>query len=397
MAQQAQQEPHSHGMPAIVSILPQLLTDAALDAAFLELLRSPRLSNHGPHATALEAEIGHRLGTPCAAVSSGASALEVSLLAVRQGIGRDVVAKAVLPACTYVATLNAVERVGLVPVFADIDPATWTLSPQALADVLQRHPDVAVVLPVNVYGVPPQLAELTALAHRRGAAVVYDNAHGMGSLQDGRPQPADVDITTWSLHATKVLPAAEGGLITTNDATLLQRVRQLRNHGVGADPFDIAALGMNAKMSEPHALLARHGLAHLDQRLATRRSHWQHLRATMERLGGGRLRLQEIPANVEVNGQNLVAMVVDDAGRPSPELALRWIAALATMGVEARRYFWPPLHQLRRFSDTSQAAPLPTTDAVMPALVCLPVHTVMPPDVLARLDEALAVTLRDLN
>jgi dTDP-4-amino-4,6-dideoxygalactose transaminase len=384
----------------IACIQPQVASDPWLETALKSILRSGRLSNHGPHAVALEQSLSAWLGQETLAVSSGAMALELGLEAMRslpvkvaQRAGAEK-RTVVLPACTYVATLNAVQRMGYEPVFCDIDSRTWTLCPDALREILRQRDDVAVVLPVNVYGVPPDLLRIRAVADTVGARVLYDCAHGMGTRVAGERQPLGAHATAWSMHATKLLPAGEGGLLSSPDARIVAAVRQLRNHGIDGDPV-ATVVGTNAKLSELHAAVARASFRRIEAILAQRQGHMQRLRALLQQIAPQRLRLQAISPDVESNAQNLTVLVTDDDGTPSPQLATRWIAALERLDVEARRYFWPPLHQLHRLKQPQAA--LPVTDAVMPALVCLPLHTQMPEPVIDRLQGALSHSLKWLH
>lgn len=378
--------------PPIACVQPWVPDDPHLIETLRSIVASGRLSNHGPHTTALEVALTDWLGQEVIAIASCSLALELGLEAMqperrqRRGV--------VLPACTYVATLNAVQRMGYEPVFCDIDPDTWTLAADALSELLQKRSDVDVVLPVNVYGVPPNLARIRTLADHVGARVLYDNAHGLGTRSAGVLAPRGAHLTAWSMHATKVLPAGEGGLLSSDDGPIMETVRRLRNHGIAGDPLS-TVIGTNGKLSEMHAAVAHTSFRQLPAILGWRQSHLHRLRALLREVAPHRLQLQHIPADVACNGQNLTALVIDDAGLPSSVLATQWIADLAEMGVEARRYFWPPLHHLHRVQP--QTAALPVTDAVMPAMVCLPLHSRMPDATLTRLEHVLTKTLRALS
>ncbi len=378
----------------IACIEPYVPVDPWLEAALRSVLTSGRLTNHGPHVLALERALSGWLEEDILAVSSGSTAIEIGLRAIQLVADPHQPRALVLPACTYVATLNAVQRANYTPVFCDIDPTTWTLCPDALGAILRSRSDIAVVLPVNVYGVSPDLPRIRALANRAGARVLYDCAHGLGTRVPDSFRQQGAHVTAWSMHATKLLPAGEGGLIASDDPRILESVRLLRNHGIGADPL-ATVLGSNGKLSELHAAVALASFRRLDSILARRRAHMTRLSGFLRQLAPRRVQLQACAPGVESNAQNLTVLVTDDAGVPAPLLAARWIAALADLNVEARRYFWPPLHHLRRLN--ARAVSLPVTDAVMPALVCLPLHTEMVEATLARLEIALERSLTGLN
>lgn len=330
-----------------------------------------RLTNQGPVLQRFEAEAARFLGAGDAvALSTGTAALHLCLHAL------DLAgAAAVLPAFTYPATLNAVIHAGLRPVFCDIDPETWTLDPRALEGVLEARPEVKVVIPVNVFGVPPDIAGVAGQK-----IVVVDNAHGFGSR--GLDDPARA--WAYSLHATKILPAAEGGLLTSGDAGLLESVRRLRNHGLAEDPLD-SRPGFNEKMSELHAALGLSSLRALKGVLARRREYAERLRGFMQDRCGGAFTLQKIPAGMESNHQNLGVLCKAGAAECQKELEAR--------GVGSRRYFYPPLHRLR-FIEAPPA--LPVTDRVADSVLCLPLYSRMDEGILARIEQALLETSRSL-
>lgn len=354
-------------------VRPSIEPDDALMATLRASLESGRVTNDGPLVRRFERDAAAWLGVPDAvAVSSGSEALRLPLKAL------GLRGRVVLPSFTYLATLSAVALNGLEPVFCDVDPRTFTLDPAALAALLDRERGAAAVLPVNAFGVPPDLAAIAAIAAGAGARLLYDNAHGFGSERRGRRLPAEPAFQMLSLHATKVMPAVEGGLVVSPDADLLARVRRLRAHGIAPDPL-ASTPGVNAKMDELRAAVALHSLARLDAVLARRRAYAARLRDALERCGGA-YQVQHVPEGVTSNFQNLAVRML---AQPDADAA---VAAFARHGVEARRYFHPPLHRLAMFP---RPASLPRTDEVVASLVCLPLHSRMDEDDLLRVERAV--------
>src|SRR5262249_16724854 len=149
----------------------------------------------------------------CVVVSSGSAALFLATRAL--GLNG---AKVVLPSFTFIATLNALLLAGLTPVFCDIEPDTWTLSPTQLRQLLAVDRAIRLVVPVNVFGVPPDLHAIRRVVDEDETVLVLDNAHGFGTDWDGNaPTPL---AQTYSFHATKVLPAVEGGAVVSPDSRL---------------------------------------------------------------------------------------------------------------------------------------------------------------------------------
>lgn len=355
-------------------VRPILDPDATLLGDLDAALSTGRVTNGGPLLHEFERRLAAYLGVEdCVALSSGSAAL----LIANRILGADRGA-AVLPSFTFIATLNAVVQSGLRPVFCDIDPDTWTLDPAHLARLLAADPEIRLVMPVTVFGVPPDLDAIHRAMHDSSAALVLDNAHGLGSEWRGRRCPPQPIVQTFSLHATKVLPAVEGGALVAADPRLLAEARTLRNHGLAADLLQ-SKVGFNAKLSDLHAAVGLRSLRGLDDALGRRRDYAERLRAVIGETPGAGLRVQRVPDDVRTNFQNLGVRCADG------QLAAVQ-AALDADGVETRRYFWPAMHDL---PDHRGRFDLPVTDAVAAAMLCLPLHSRMTPAALARIEAAL--------
>ena len=343
-------------------------------------------TNHGPHTQALEQELHLALGCPddthVMAVANGADGLLIATASLA------LEGPVILPAYTYIATLNGFVAGGHPPLFADVDPHTWTLCPDHVAHLLEAHPDVVAVCAVNSFGIAPDLERLGKLCAHHGAVLVYDAAHGIGTEVYGQRYDATPRVTAWSLHATKILPGFEGGVLATSDDELAARLRKLRNHGLprlrSTDAPDLLheALvpGFNAKITEPSAAVARHGLQQLDAILQRRRHAYHHLRDGLAEQGWT---LQHIPEGCLPNGQNLVV----HCHRSAEQV----LSALAQHGVHARRYFFPALHRLTAMPE--QAA-LPQTELLADRGVCLPLYSRMMADECAQVLHACAHAIR---
>lgn len=366
----AEDAPSASSADVMPGLRPLIEPDGALVGTLLSAITSGRLSNAGPVVERFERALAEWLGAPeVACVSSGAVGLELAIEALNLPPG----GRALLPSFTYIATLNAVLRNGLTPVFCDVTPDTWTLDPQRVAEALDRYDDVRLVVPVNVYGVPPATAAIALAARDAGARVVCDNAHGMGTEVLGVRRTEGCDAETFSFHATKVLPAAEGGVVLGTPEVLAE-VRRLRNHGQPSDRLDSRS-GTNAKLSELHAALGLHGLERLRGVIARRREYSDRILAD---IGSGYI-AQRVPEGVRTNRQNLAVRSL--AARHCGIDAV--IEAYRQRGVEARRYFWPAMHELRAYA--ADAPALPVTDALMADLVCLPLWSRMTDSDLSRI------------
>lgn len=356
-------------------IRPHLDPDPGLMEGLAAALRSGTVTNEGPRLCAFERALAQYLDVPdVVAVGSGSSALLLGVSAL--GLSKGV---AVLPAFTYIATLSAVVHAGFEPVFCDIDPETWTLDPVHLETILDSQDDVRLVVVVNAYGIPADHARVAAAANACGATVVTDNAHGFGTEVRGQRVADQPALQAWSLHATKVLAAVEGGLVTARDPAVLDEVRRLRRHGI-ADDVLASGPGFNARMDELRAAVGHHGLQGIQARLMRRRAYWNQLRSALLEAPHGAFSVQSVPDGVHPNGQNLATVWRGRASRGEV------VEAFAARGIEARPYFWPPLNRLHAMN---RCGPLPVTDLIGDGILCLPLHDKMDADMLTRIGAAI--------
>ena len=367
----------------IPNIRPYFDVDESGMRILADLLASGQVTNNGAHLRDFERKLAEYLGVrETVAVSTGSDALLLALKALALGPG-----KAVLPAYTYIATLNAVVHAGLTPVFCDIDPGTFTMDPAHLTRIVESHKDVRCVIPVNVFGVPPDLPAIRKLCDRAHAALFYDNAHGFGTEARNRKMAAEADAQAFSFHATKTLPAVEGGLVVSDSPAVISGVKQLRNHGL-APNIDETIPGFNAKMDEVRACIGIQSLKNFPETLERRRYYGHRLRACFNRFQDV-FAAQVIPENVKTNFQNLGVRCLHASRVGLPQV----MEMFRSLGVGVRSYFDPPLNQLRGF-DTGQE--LPATESVWKMLIAFPIHSRMTEAVLSQIEEAI-VRVADLS
>ena len=162
---------------------------------------------------------------------NGTATMHAGLLAAGIGAGDEVI----VPPLTMSSTTFVVLQAGAVPIFADVDPDTFQIDPESVRSVVTEH--TKAIIPVALYGLPPELDELNAIAREHGLIVIEDDAETMNSTYRGRPLGAIADMGSFSFQSSKHLTAGEGGMLTTNDEELalaVRRVNSLGYAGVGA-------------------------------------------------------------------------------------------------------------------------------------------------------------------
>jgi dTDP-4-amino-4,6-dideoxygalactose transaminase len=281
----------------------------------------------GPNMRALEEEIAAAAGASHAvAVGNGTDALVLSLEALGIGTGDEVITTAY----TFYATAEAIARVGATPVFADIEPGTFNLDPQAAeAAVTER---TRAIVAVHLYGNPADMVSLREVAGRHGLALIEDAAQAFGATLNGRGAGSFGDLATFSFFPTKNFPAfGDAGMVVSGSGDLAERVRLLRFHG-SREKRRFELVGTNSRMDEIQAAVLRRFLPEVAGWNAGRRAVADRYRA----LGLGDL--VELPSEMPGAEHVYHLYVVRAAGRD--ELA----RALSEAGIGCRAYYDVPLH-----------------------------------------------------
>jgi perosamine synthetase len=235
--------------------------------AVIEVLRSGQLSL-GPRLEEFERRFAARLGAPCAsAVSSGTAGLHLALRAVGVQDGDEVITSPF----SFVASANAALYERARPVFADIDPLTLNLDPQAAAAAVT--PRTRALLPVHIFGYPADMDAFEALAVREGLGVVEDACEALGARHsDGRVLGARGNPAVFGFYANKQLTTGEGGMVALGDAAMKERIDSERNQGRAPDMgwLDHDRLGFNYRLSDVACALGLAQLERLEEMLAGR-------------------------------------------------------------------------------------------------------------------------------
>ncbi|PTS91429.1 MULTISPECIES: UDP-4-amino-4,6-dideoxy-N-acetyl-beta-L-altrosamine transaminase [unclassified Caulobacter] len=367
-------------------------------AAVAAALRSDFLTT-GPTVEAFERAFATRVGAAHAiAVANGTATLHLAMLALGVGEGDVCIA----PAITFLATANCARYVGAEVVFADVDPDSGLMTPDTLAQALQRAGDrrVKAVLPVHLRGDVCDLPALRAMAHAAGAVLVEDAPHALGTVGtfDGVAHPvgdgAYSAFASFSFHPVKTLATGEGGMLTTNDAGLAARARSLRGHGmvrpVGADPwwYEMPELGFNYRIPDVLCALGLSQLAKLDRFVARRRA----LTALYaEQLAGLApiVRLATSPAWSDP-ALHLLTVLIDF---PATGLSRRAVVeGLKARGIGSQVHYIP-VQQQPYYAERYGPLSLPGAQAWYDRCLTLPLYPGMADADVARVVEALTEVL----
>ncbi|AMA56727.1 DegT/DnrJ/EryC1/StrS family aminotransferase [Bradyrhizobium sp. CCGE-LA001] len=314
----------NHGWPSATGgcvVIPIALPLLAHEEA--EAARAAVLSgwvSQGPQVTAFEQEFAALVGAPFAcAVSNCTTALQLALAALDIGPGDEVITAS----HSFIATANSIRYQGATPVFVDIDPETYNIDPTQVMDAITHR--TRAIIAVHQMGIPCDLAALTAIAKRRGIALIEDAACAAGSEistggeweRIGKPHGR---IACFSFHPRKVITTGEGGMLTTADPELDRKFRLLRQHGMSIPDTvrhgsprvlfeDYLVVGYNYRMTDIQAAVGRKQLERLPGLVARRRAVALGYAELLGNLEG--LRLPAEPAWARSNWQSYCVRLPD--------------------------------------------------------------------------------------
>ena len=214
-------------------------------AAVVAALKSDWLTT-GPLVEEFESALGEVVGAPCISVNSGTSALHCAYAAIGLGPGDEVIT----PPITFIATQATAAFFGATIVFADVQPDTANIDPQAVAAAIT--PRTKAIVAVDYAGHPADLDELRAIADRHGVYLIEDAAHSIGSIYKGRPVGSIADITTFSFFPTKNLTTGEGGAIASIHPELLERAKRFSRQGLVRNPSEFKITDQGPWHQEVH-------------------------------------------------------------------------------------------------------------------------------------------------
>lgn len=206
----------------------QSIDDADIEAV-VKVLKSDYLTT-GPAVAAFEKKVADYVGAKYAvAVSNGTAALHVACLAAGIGVGDEVVTTPI----TFAASANCVLYCGGTPVFADIDPDTYNISPVELERKITSR--TKVIIPVHYTGQPCDMDAILEIAHKHDLLVIEDGAHALGASYKGKRIGSIADMTCFSFHPVKPVTTGEGGMIVTDNEELYRKLVLYRSHGITRD------------------------------------------------------------------------------------------------------------------------------------------------------------------
>jgi perosamine synthetase len=352
-------------------------------AEVTQVLRSGKISM-GAQTAAFENAIAALCGSRHAVMlTSGTAALHLGLLAVDTRPGQTVITSPF----TYVATVNAILQAGATPVFVDIDPLTYNIDVEQVANAVTDT--THAILPVHVFGGSTRMDKLAEVAQRFGLRVIEDSCEALGSKYRGRPLGTWGDAGGFGFFANKQITTAEGGALVTDSGDLAELVRSMRHQGRSFDGRGYVRLGFNYKPSDIHAALGLAQLHRLPEIFARRRQVMQWYRSALNEVD--EVALPGVFSEAEVEWFVCVVRLDKTFGETQRDFIMR---SLTERGIEVANYF-PALHLQPYFAERLgyRAGDFPVAEHVAGRTVALPYFSTMTEDevqrVVAELKSAL--------
>jgi perosamine synthetase len=333
--------------------------------AVIEVMRSGMLTNAlgaGPKVSEFEKNYAQFAGVKHAiAVNTGTAALHAALMASGIQAGEQVI----LPSFTFVATAEAVVLTGATPIFADIDPETYTLSPASIEKAITKK--TKAILPVDLYGLPADIKPIREIASKHNLTVIEDCAQSHGATCEGKPAGALANLACWSLYAAKNIGTGEGGAITTDSDELAEKARMVRTHGEKVK-YQSLMLGTNYRMTEIQAAIGIVQLKRLPEFFKKRSENAK--RMTQKLSASNKINLPPTLPNRKPSWY-LYTVRIKDA---TEEQRNNIVKQMRQEGIGADAYYPTPINQMPYYKENFGSFKLPETEKAAKQVISLPIH-----------------------
>ena len=360
----------------------------AIDEAILSVIQNAQFIN-GPEVQNFQKELEEYLEVkhviPCA---NGTDALQIALMSLGLVPGDEVIT----PSFTYIATTEVIALLGLIPIFVDVDPATFCIDASKIEAAISNK--TKAIVPVHLYGQAANMNAILAIAKKHNLAVVEDNAQALGSiyhLENGKVQKTG---TLGNIGCTSFFPSknlgcyGDGGALYTNDDALAEKIRMIANHGQKVKYYH-EVVGCNSRLDSIQAAVLRIKLRQLDNYIDARRNVATYYDTVFGAIPG-----IKIPFRSEDSKHVFHQYTLQLEGIDRDALSTH----LATKEIPSMIYYPVPAHRQKMFSAFGSATTeLPVTDYLTSCVLSLPIHTEMQEEQLAYITSTIVEYINSIK
>lgn len=319
-------------------------------------------TNHGPLVQKFEAKLQEYLGVKHAICVTNAT---IGLIMAAEAL--ELTRKVIVPAYTFIASVQSLSWAGLEPVFCDVDPHTHQMSVEKIEHILDEN--VTAIMGVNLWGGACDISKLQAFGSSHNLKLYFDSAHAFGCSIGTKKIGNFGELEVFSFHATKILSATEGGCVCTNDNLLAARLRNIRSSYGAGIPVPVVKTA-NGRMSEAQAAIALMSFEEFPKNQENNYHLFKLYKQYLQKIPG--ILLIE-PKGVTFSNYQYVVCEVDKKifGLSRDKLVM----LLNAENIASRRYFYPPLHHLPQYNNGLQnkSLRLPVTEYLCESCMQLPI------------------------
>jgi len=313
------------------------------------------LTHNGPLVQEFEKKIAEKLILKhFSAVTNGTIAIQMAIKAL------ELKGEIITTPFTWIATVSAIQWENCKPIFCDVDPKTLNIDVSKIESLITEN--TVAILGVHVFGNPCDVEEINRIAKKHKLKVIYDGAHAIGSTFNKKSVFEYGDISTTSLHATKLLNTAEGGGCITTNLDLHNKIQRIRFFGHNDDKTDVVEDGFNGKMTEIHAALGLANLKYYDSVMLDRKNKYLLYKSLLS--GVNKVTFQEI-----IHGESNYSYF--PVIFKSEDLLISTLKKLNESNIYPRRYFYPSVNS---FSNILYYQYMPVSEDVSRRILCLPLY-----------------------
>ncbi|OBS94237.1 aminotransferase DegT [Vibrio tasmaniensis] len=311
------------------------------------------LTHNGPLVQKLESKLENKLHTSnLSLVTNGTVAIQMAIKAL------ELKGEIITTPFSWVATVSAIKWEGCTPIFCDIDENTLNIDVSKIEDLITK--DTVAIMPVHVFGNPCDVEAIESIAKKHNLKVIYDAAHAVGTNYGEKSVLDYGDISTISLHGTKIFNTAEGGACIANSTELHEKLKRIRFFGHD-DHKDVVEDGCNGKVTEIHAALGLANLKYYDDVLDDRKKSYELYVNNLK--GIESIRFQTIDEGCNYSYMPIIF--------ESEDAMVKVERALNAASIYPRRYFSPSLNNLTHIVKYQN---MPISESISKRILCLPLY-----------------------